>query len=88
MTSTAIIAVNPFAPLGALARAVQRKLHPTRLAAKVGIAAARDLTTYGQVWCKSICGSGVGPAVLRLFCSGTVDKLHPVDHVGQMFEAA
>ena len=56
-TSTAIIAVNPFAPLGALARAVQRKLHPTRLAAKVGIAAARDLTSYGQVWCKSICGS-------------------------------
>ena len=88
MTSTAIIAVNPFAPLGALAWAVQRQLQPACSAAKVGIPAARDLTSDGQVWCKSIFGSGGGPAVLRLFCSDTVDKLHPVDHVGQMFEAA
>ena len=58
-TSTAIIAVNPFAPLGALARAVQRKLHPTRLAAKVGIAAARDLTSY--VSCAAVFGTGVSP---------------------------
>ncbi len=38
------MAVNPFALLGALARAVQRLLQPARSVAKVGIAAARDLT--------------------------------------------
>ena len=38
------MAVNPFALLGALARAVQRLLKPTRSVAKVGIGASRDLT--------------------------------------------
>jgi len=38
------MAVNPFALLGALARAVQRLLQPARSVAKVGIGAARDLT--------------------------------------------
>ena len=41
---TATMAVNPFALLGALARAVQRLLQPARSVAKVGIGAARDLT--------------------------------------------
>ena len=38
------MAVNPFALLGALARALQRLLQPTRSVAKVGIGTARDLT--------------------------------------------
>ena len=38
------MAVNPLALLGALARALQRLLQPTRSVAKVGIGAARDLT--------------------------------------------
>jgi transposase InsO family protein len=38
------MAVNPFALLGALARAVQRLLQLARSVAKVGIGAARDLT--------------------------------------------
>ena len=38
------MAVNPFALLGALARAVQRLLQLARSVAKAGIGAARDLT--------------------------------------------
>jgi hypothetical protein len=41
---TATMAVNPFALLDALVRAVQRLLQPARSVAKAGIGAARDLT--------------------------------------------